>query len=126
MRDQTIDSLTQQIKDDPDNAELKAKLQKEMESKKALFPFLSATEKSTYIKEQREKIMEDVDDADVQNSIAKEYNKFKATNPNADVITMLDKMKFIADKQKIIKQADDDANTLVDAVKDQMTDLAQQ
>jgi len=126
MRDQTIDSLTQQIKDDPDNAELKAKLQKEMESKKALFPFLSATEKSTYIKEQREKIMEDVDDADVQNSIAKEYNKFKATNPNADVITMLDKMKFIADKQKIIKQADDDANTLVDAVKEQMTDLAQQ
>lgn len=126
MRDQTIDSLTQQIKDDPDNAELKAKLQKEMDSKKALFPFLSATEKSTYIKEQREKIMEDVDDADVQNSIAKEYNKFRTANPNADIITMLDKMKSIADKQKMMKQADEDANALVDAVKEQMTDLAQQ
>lgn len=126
MKDQTIDDLTDQIKNDPDNAELKAKLQKAMESKKALFPFLSATEKSTYIKEQREKIMEDVDDADVQNSIAKEYNKFRTANPNADIITMLDKMKSIADKQKMMKQADEDANALVDAVKEQMTDLAQQ
>jgi len=126
MKDQTIDDLTQQLKDDPDNAELKAKLQKEMESKKALFPFLSAAEQSNYIKENREKIMEDVDDADVQNSIAKEYNQFKRNNPDADIITMLDKMKDIADKQRMMKQADEDANALVDAVKEQMTDLAQQ
>ncbi|MFZ2150674.1 MAG: hypothetical protein WAZ12_04920 [Candidatus Absconditicoccaceae bacterium] len=126
MRDQTIDDLTQQIKNDPDNAELKAKLQKEMEIKRNLFPFLSATEQSTYIKDQREKVMEDIDDTDVQSMVAKEYTEFKKANPTADVITLLDKMKDIADKQKMMKQADEDANALVDAVKDQMTDLAQQ
>jgi hypothetical protein len=34
-------------------------------------------------------------------------------------------MKSIADKQEAIKQADDDANTLVDAIKEQMTAIVQ-
>lgn len=126
MRDQTIDSLTEQIKNDPDNADLKTKLQKEMESKKNLFPFLSTTEQSTYIKDQREKVMDGIDDTDVQSLVAKEYTNFKKANPTADVITLLDKMKDIADKQKLMKQIDEDANTLVDAVKGQMADIAQQ
>lgn len=126
MKDQIIDDLTQQIKDDPENEELKAQLQKEMDAKKKLFPFLSSEEQSNYIKEHREKIMEDVDDSDVQSSIAKEFNQFKKDNPDTDVITMLDKMKDIADKQKLMKRIDEDANALVDTVKEQMTDLAQQ
>lgn len=126
MKDQIIDDLTQQIKDDPENEELKAQLKKEMESKKKLFPFLSSEEQSNYIKENREKIMEDVDDTDVQSAIAKEYNEYKKNNPDADVITMLDKMKDIADKQKMMKQADEDANALIDTLKDQMMDIAQQ
>jgi len=125
MKDQTIESLTEQSKNDPDNAELKAQIQKAMEAKKALFPFLSPTERSDYIKEQRLKIMDGIDDADVNSSVAKEYNAFRTANPTADVITLLDKMKSIADKQQAIKQADDDANTLVDAVKEQMTAIAQ-
>jgi hypothetical protein len=58
MKDQTIESLTEQSKNDPDNAELKQQIQKAMEAKKALFPYLTPEEKNTYIKEQREKIME--------------------------------------------------------------------
>jgi hypothetical protein len=58
--------------------------------------------------------------------VAKEYTEFKKANPTADVITLLDKMKGIAEKQKLMKEIDEDANTLVDAVKNQMTDLAQQ
>lgn len=126
MKDQSIDDLTEQMKNDPENAELKAKLQKAMDSKKKVFTSLSEAEKSAYIKEQREKIMEGIDDEDVQSAIAKEYNDYKKTNPNADVITMLDTMKDIANKQKYMKQADEDANTLVDAVKQQMMDIAQQ
>jgi hypothetical protein len=126
MRDQTIDDLTDQIKNNPDDAELKAKLQKAIDAKKALFPFLSATERATYIKDQREKVMDGIDDTDVQSMVAKEYTEFKKANPNADVITLLDKMKGIAEKQKLMKEIDEDANTLVDAVKNQMTDLAQQ
>ena len=125
MKDQTIDSLTEQSKNDPDNAELKAQIQKAMEAKKALFPYLTPAEKSEYIKEQRLKIMDGIDDADVNSSVAKEYAAFRTANPTADVITLLDKMKTIADKQEAIKQADDDANTLVDAIKGQMTSVAQ-
>ncbi len=125
MKDQTIESLTEQSKNDPDNAELKQQIQKAMEAKKALFPYLTPEEKNTYIKEQREKIMEWIDDADVSSSISKEYTAFRTANPTADVITLLDKMKSIADKQEAIKQADDDANTLVDAIKEQMTAIVQ-
>lgn len=126
MKDQAIDDLTEQSKNDPDNAELKAKLQKLMDAKKNLFTYLSESEKSTYIKDQREKIMDGIDDTDVQSEISKEYTDYRKNNPNADVIALLDKMKDIADKQKAMKQADEDANALVDAVKDQMTELAQQ
>ena len=126
MKDQAIDDLTEQSKNDPDNAELKAQLQKLMNAKKNLFTYLSESEKSTYIKDQREKIMDGIDDTDVQSEISKEYTDYRKNNPNADVIALLDKMKDIADKQKAMKQADEDANALVDAVKDQMTDLAQQ
>lgn len=126
MKDQSIESLTEQVKNDPDNVELEAQLQKLINAKKNLFKYLSPTEQSNYIKDQREKIMEWVDDTDVQSVISKEYTDFRKANPNADVITLLDKMKNIADRQKFMKQADEDANALVDAVKDQMTDLAQQ
>jgi uncharacterized protein YueI len=126
MKDQAIDDLTEQAKNDPDNAELKAQLQKLMNAKKDLFKYLSPAEQSTYTKAYREKVMEDIEDEDVKTSIAKEYNDYKKSNPNADIITMMDKMKSIADKQEAMKQADEDANALIDAVKDQMTDLAQQ
>ncbi len=125
MKDQIIDDLTEQVKNDPDNADLKAKLAKALEAKKNLFVYLSPEEQTTYIKEQREKIMEDIDDEDVSSLIAKEYNDFKKANPNADVLTLLEKMKSIADKQEAIKQIDEDANMLVDAVKEQMMELAQ-
>ncbi|HBB03370.1 TPA: hypothetical protein DCZ39_00465 [Patescibacteria group bacterium] len=125
MKDQTIESLIEQSKNDPDNADLKAQIQKEMEAKKAMFPYLTPEEKNIYIKEQRLKIMEGIDDTDVSSLISKEYTAFRAANPTADVITLLDKMKSIADKQEAIKQIDDDANALVDAVKAQMTSVAQ-
>lgn len=125
MKDQTIDNLTEQLKNDPDNAELKAQLSKAMEGKKSLFTYLSPEEQTTYIKEQREKIMGDIDDEDVSSLVAQEYNAFKKANPNADVITLLDQMKAIADKQEAIKKIDEDANALVDAVKAQMMAIAQ-
>lgn len=125
MKDQTIDDLTEQLKNDPDNPQLKAELTKAMETKKNLFTYLSPEEQSTYVKEQREKIMEDIDDEDVSSLVAKEYTAFKQANPDADIFTLMEKMKSIADKQEAIKQIDEDANTLVDAVKEQMMELAQ-
>lgn len=125
MKDQTIDDLTEQIKNDPDNAELKAKLAKALEAKKNLFTYLSPEEQTAYVKEQREKIMEDIEDPDVSSLVSKEYTAFKQANPDADILTLLEKMKSIADKQEAIKQIDEDANMLVDAVKEQMIELAQ-
>lgn len=125
MKDQTIDNLTEQLKNDSENAELKAELAKAMEAKKNLFTYLSPEEQSAYVKEQREKIMEDIEDEDVSSLVAQEYNSFKKANPDADILTLLEKMKSIADKQEAIKQIDEDANMLVDAVKDKMMELAQ-
>lgn len=125
MKDQTIDDLTEQLKNDPDNIELKQQMDKALIAKKNLFVYLSPEEQSSYIKNQREEIMENIDDSDVSSLISKEYTAFKTANPDADVITLLDTMKSIADKQKAIKQIDEDANALIDAVKEQMMWLAQ-
>lgn len=125
MKDQAIDDLTEQLKNDPENTDLQAELDKAMQAKKSLFTYLSAEEQSSYVKEQREKIMGDIDDEDVSSLVAKEYNAFKKANPDADIMTLLDTMKSIADKQEAIKQIDEDANMLVDAVKDQMLEIAQ-
>jgi hypothetical protein len=126
MKDQMIDDLTAQIKEDPENPELKAKLEQLMNSKKALFPYLSSDEQNSYVREYREKIMENIDDEEVKVSIAKEYNDYKKNNPDMDIITMMDKMKAISDRQQTLKEIDEDANQLVDAVKEQMMELAQQ
>lgn len=126
MKDQMIDDLTEQSKNDPDNAELKAKLEKLLSAKKELFTYLSPEEQSTYVKSYREKVMEDIEDEDVKSLVAKEYNDYKTKNPDADIITMMEKMKAIADKQEAIKKIDEDANELVDTVKEQMVELAQQ
>jgi len=125
MKDQTIDDLIEQLKKDPDNTMLKKELEQVMQAKRNLFPLLGPQEQSNYIKEQRERIMAGIDDTDVKTSIAKEYNAFRSANPDADIITLLEKMKSIADKQEAIKQMDEDANALVDAVKEQMLAIAQ-
>jgi arsenate reductase-like glutaredoxin family protein len=88
-----------------------------LESKKKLFPYLSSEEQSEYVKSYRENLMDDISDDDVKLAIAKEYNAYKKDNPDVDVISLLDKMKKITDKQQLIKRIDEDANYLVDAVK---------
>ncbi|OQB42407.1 MAG: hypothetical protein BWY04_00287 [candidate division CPR1 bacterium ADurb.Bin160] len=117
MKDQQIDDITQRLKDNPDDAELQAELEKVLESKKKLFPYLSSEEQSEYVKSYRENLMDDISDDDVKLAIAKEYNAYKKDNPDVDVISLLDKMKKITDKQQLIKRIDEDANYLVDAVK---------
>ena len=126
LKDQQIDDITQRLKDNPDDAELQAELEKVLESKKKLFPYLSSEEQSEYVKSYRENLMDDISDDDVKLAIAKEYNAYKKDNPDVDVISLLDKMKKITDKQQLIKRIDEDANYLVDAVKWQMMDIAEQ
>ena len=126
MKDQRIDDITESLKDDPDNIELKDELEKLIQSKKNLFPYLSSDEQSEYIKEYRENLMDNIDDDSVKSAIAKEYTAYKNNNPDIDVVSLLDQMKSIADKQKLIKSIDEDANYLVDTVKNQMMDIAQQ
>lgn len=126
MKDQMIDDLTEKLRDDPENEELKAQLQKAMDAKKKLFPLLTEEEQTNYIKEYRETVMENIDDDDVKSLVSKEYIAYKNANPDANIMDLMDKMKAIADKQNLIKRIDEDANVLVDAVKEQMLSLAQQ
>jgi len=126
MKDQIIENLTEQLKNDPENKQLKEQLQKEMQSKKNLFPYLSSQEQSNYIREYRENLMDNIDNDDVKSSIAKEYNSFRSNNPDTDIISLLDEMKAISDRQKLLKNIDQEANFLVDTVKNQMMDLSQQ
>ncbi len=126
MKDQIIDDLTERIKNDPENAELKQELEKAMNSKKELFNYLPSEDQSQYVKEFRENLMEDIYDEEVKLAIAREYNEYKRNNPDENILNQLDKMETIAKKQQTLKNLDEDANMLVDTIKDQMMDFAQQ
>jgi hypothetical protein len=46
----------------------------------ARFGLMNPADKTNFFKEQRESLMSDIDDEDVRQSIAQNFNKYKAAN----------------------------------------------
>jgi len=125
MKDYEIETLEQYLKDNPNDAESKARLEKLLASKAATFAQLSADEQTNYVKEKREEIMANVDDEDVKSAIAKEITAFRQANPNATINDLVTEMEKSTKKQLTMKELDEKANTVIDTLKQQMMDAAQ-
>lgn len=82
---------------------------------------MDGTSKSNYFKERREAVMKDVEDEDVRQSIAKEFNQLKAKDPNASFTKLMNGLDETTERQKLIKELDENANQLVDGVKGQLS-----
>jgi hypothetical protein len=61
--------------------------------------------------------MSDIDDEDVKSAIAKEYIANRSSTNETDINKLLTSLKDITERQKMIKQIDDDANSVMDEVK---------
>ena len=123
-QDDEIDKIREELKNDPKNKDLSDKLAKLKDEKNERYEQMSEAGKGQYFKEKREAIMEDVEDADVQAAISKNYTVFRGNNKYLTVDQLLDKMKEIKAEQLTIKKADEDANTLMDTMKEQLQSFA--
>lgn len=117
-RDTKINDLIERLKSDYNNKELKKELEALKAAKKANYDLLSDWEKTQYFQKVREWIMWDVDDEDVKSAISKEFVWYRAWE--SDINKLTEKLEQITEKQKTLKQLDEDANVLVDQVKEQL------
>lgn len=67
-------------------------------------------------------MMSDVEDEDVRQAIARDFNAMKQKNPNAEFTDLMSGIKDATDRQKLFKELDEHANTLVDGAKSQLQD----
>jgi len=107
--------------DDPEAKKMLADLQKKQ---KALFEFAPDSVQKEFFKQGREAIMEDIEDEDVKSEISKLFVDMRNKNPNMDVNTQLGKIQEIKDQQELVKNLDEQANTLMDQIKSQANDVA--
>lgn len=117
-RDQKIADLIEKLKSDYNNKDLKKELEALKAAKKANYDLLPDGEKTQYFQKVREWIMWDVDDEDVKSAISKEFIGYRSWE--TDINKLTEKLEQITEKQKSLKQLDEDANLLVDQVKEQL------
>ncbi len=108
----------------PDDKEAQKKLADLIAKQNDLFEFASDGTKGQYFKDAREKIMEDVEDDDVKSAIAKTFTAYRSQNPNVSLNDQIKEMQKIKDQQDLIKSLDEQANTLMDQIKDGANDFA--
>lgn len=107
---------------DPDNAELKKELADLEAKKKGIYEFAPASVQAQYFKENREKMMEFLDD-DVKSAIAKQFTEYRKNHPEEDVDQLLKKMEEMKDDQEYVKRLDDQVNEVFDEMKGNITDF---
>ncbi len=121
-KDAEYQALRQAFQDDPSDREALGKYEaakKDLDSRYALMDYGARTE---YLKTRREEMMSDIDDEDVRQAVAKDFNAFKQKNPDAKFTDLVGGLKDVTDRQKLFKELDENANKLVDDVKGQLQD----
>ena len=109
---------------DPNDADAQKYLADLLDKQKALFAFAPDGVKGEFFKKSREEIMANVSDEDVKSEISKEFIDFRNKNPNADLNAQLNKMKELKDNQEFVKNMDEQANELMDTIKENASEFA--
>ncbi|MDQ1343522.1 MAG: hypothetical protein QG650_241 [Patescibacteria group bacterium] len=121
-RDAEFEKLRESLSDDPQDKELRAKYEAAKKDLNSRYEMMDPAAKSGYFKARREETMKDVEDEDVRQSIAKDFNQYKAKNPNASFTDMVNSLDETTDRQKLLKDIDENANRLVDDMKGKLSD----
>lgn len=118
-----FDKLREELGDDPGNKELRKKYDALKNDLNTRYDLMNPTDKSNFFKEKREGMMKDIDDEDVKQSIAKSYNDYKKNNTGAKYTDLITNLQDVTEKQQLIKELDDTANTLTDTIKESMSNV---
>jgi hypothetical protein len=107
----------------PEDPELQKALIDLQTKKKDMYDFAPAAVTSAYFKENREKIMEDIEDEDVKSAIAKQFTDYRNSHPNEDMDLLLKKMQDMKDQQETVKNLDEQVNEVFDEMKGNLSDF---
>ena len=122
--DDELSETKKALEDDPTNAELKQKLKALQTEQAEKMEFMSSSNRQDYTRSKVNDIIGDVDDEDVKSSIVKDYLKIKGANPNMNFDQLMGQLQKVKQEKEFIKQLDDEANTLVDLIKNSASDYA--
>jgi hypothetical protein len=111
---------------DPNDADAKEKLKKLLAKQAAMFENAPEAAKGEFMKSSRESILEDVDDADVKSEIVRLTLAARDAAPGMSLNDQLAKLAEIKEQQETIKRLDEQANTLMDQVKEGASGFASQ
>lgn len=116
--DSKMDDIIESLKKDPWNTELKKELDNLKKQKQATYDMMTDKNRADYFSEKRQEIMKDVEDEDVKSAISKEYTNYRSWEK--DINKLLEKLQEVTEKQQTLKKLDEEANVLVDQVKEQL------
>ncbi|MBS3176737.1 hypothetical protein J4457_05895 [Candidatus Woesearchaeota archaeon] len=122
--DEEIDDLKSQVGRDPDDADLRKQLEEAEKKRKGMIEFMEPTTAAEYNKGKIAEVMEDVEDEDVASEIRKDFVKYKAQSGDRGIDSLTEKLKAIKEEKEFIKNVDDQANTLVDQLKESVGEYA--
>lgn len=80
--------------------------------------------KTDFMKQSREAILSDLDDDDVKAQAVHEFLAFRDQHPGMSLKDQVAKLQEIKDQQALSKSLDDQANTLMDGIKQSASDAA--
>lgn len=122
--DSDLEAVKKDLEDDPTNTELKQKLKKLQAEQSEKMEFMSSENRVQYTRTKVDEVIGGVDDEDVKSSIVKDYLAIKGKNPNMNFDQLMGELKKVKEEKEFIKRLDDQANTLVDLIKNGASDYA--
>lgn len=111
---------------DSDDADAQKRLKDLLAKQAGFFEFAPESVKNQFFKESREEIMGEVHDEDVKSEIARQFVDFRSSHPGLSLNDQLAKMEEIRDRQETAKRLDEQANQIMDDLKETAGDFASQ
>lgn len=120
--DLTVQSKLDELKGDPRNKILQKELAELKKQRDELYDNAPPSVQREHFRNERRKILEGIEDADVLSAISKEFIDYRKANKDATPSQLLEQMAEIKEQKELMKSLDDKANELIDKIKGGATD----
>jgi hypothetical protein len=117
-----INELEKELKYEWRDTEKKRELERLKKQQDLMYENSPPEVQRDYFRSQREKLFEDIDDAELKSMIAQDFTKFRGQNSEATVTELFDKMAEIKEEKQTIQRLDQEANKLIDDLKNNVID----
>jgi len=122
--DEEIDALKSTVGSDPSDADAKKRLDALLKEREGLLGVISDENKQQYQKGRYAEVLEDVEDEEVKSEIRREFIKWRSENPEKDIDAYVKRLEAIKEEKEFVKRMDDQANELVDSLKEKVGEYA--